>query len=512
MLRLDPSYSRTYLRRDNYSGPQLLKRIRGRFPPASLPERIDVQSESQPTPEPRTKPTMDSDDDLAIYAQPLSSDEDDDKHSNRKPSPPRKSKPESIKSQTSSPKRAATTAASSRSKRRKITDEPDLGNFIVPDKAPGAELFPEWNSSGSQKKRQFKTYAQRKGYQIPDPVEEKESVEKKPTFVVHNQIEPGSRKSTPKKAFVGAPPLPGVRDYSKDRGAKQKLAVAELPQEAAPVKEAGFRMPDLPDFASSATTVGTDIPSIFEAPISPGGSNHTRSSSSSSLSSARSPSPLEHDFELPPLSQRCPVCRKFVTDSTRLFVPENLRKLTWQKQQDFCLDHQLSEARDFWEQSKYPEIQWDDLERNRIPAKLSSLKEIISRQRSSFYLDELDHRIQEAKGNRRKIQAYLNHGVVDVAKPGYYGLKGSRIMVNAITESLTEALVDALQTDSAIRHAGVGAYVSAVLVPELTLLLVMEDMHLDDPEKGRRVLDEGSPVGVLLNPDDDHIERIEDDG
>jgi hypothetical protein len=512
MLRLDPSYSRTYLRRDNYSGPQLLKCIRGRLPPASFPERIDVQSKSQLTLEPRTKPKMDDDNDLAIYAQPLSSDEDDNKHSNRKPSPPRKSKPESTKPQASSPKRAATTAASSRSKRRKIADEPDLGNFIVPDKAPSAELFPEWNSSGSQKKRQFKTYAQRKGYQIPDPVEEKkESVEKKPVFVVHNQIEPGGRKSTPRKAFIGAPSLPGVKDDSKDPGAKQKLAVAELPQEVAPIKEAGFRMPDLPDFASSATTAGTDIPSIFEAPLSPGGRSHTRSNSSSSLSSARSPSPLEHDIELPPLSRRCPVCRKFVTDSPRLFVPENLRKLSLQKQQEFCLDHQLSEARDSWEQNKYPEIQWDDLEHNRIPGKLSSLKKIISRQRSSFYLDELDHRIQEAKGNRRKIQAYLNQGVVDVAKPGYYGLKGSRIMVNAITESLTEALVDALQTDSAIRHAGVGAYVSAVLVPELTLLLVMEDMHLEDPEKGRLVLDESSPVGLLLNPDDDHIERIEDD-
>lgn len=514
MVRTDSSQSRTYLRRDNYFGPRLLRSIRDRLS-SNFPERLDVLTKSQPTLNSRTKSKMDNGDDSAIYAQPLSSessDEDNNTHSDRKPSPPKKSKDELTKSQKSSPKRAATTAASSRSKRRKIKDELDLGNFIVPDKTPSTGLFPEWNSSGSQKKRQFKTYAQRKGYQVPDPVDGKtEFVEKKTAFVVPDQIERGSKRATPRKAFVGAPPFPGVKDENKDRGSIQKLAVAELPQETAPSKEPAFRMPDLPEFTSSATTVGTDVPSIFEAAISPGGSHHSRSTSSSSLSSARSPSPLEHDIDLPPVTGRCPVCRKFVTDSTRLFVPANLRKLSLQKQQEFCLEHQSSEARDFWEQSKYPEIRWDDLEYKRIPGKLESLKKIISRQQNSFYLDELDHRIQEAKGNRRKIQAYLSQGVVDVAKPGYYGLKGSRIMVNAITESLTEALVEALQRDSAIRHAGVGAYVSAVLVPELTLLLVMEDMHLEDPRKGRRVLDESSPVGLLLNPDDDHIERHDDD-
>ncbi|KEF59421.1 uncharacterized protein A1O9_04265 [Exophiala aquamarina CBS 119918] len=456
---------------------------------------------------------MENQDDSAIFALPVSSsDEDDNTQSDRKANLPRKSKSELPKPQTSPPKRAAATAASSRSKRRKLTDLPDIRSGNVPDKAPDTELFLEWTSSGSQKKRPPKSYAQRKVYQVPDPVEENtESTEKKLAFTVHDQIELGSKRSSSRKTFVGAPPLPGVKDENKDRESKQTLAVAKLPQEIAPSKESAFRMPGLPEFTSSATTVGTDVPSIFEAAISPGGSHDSRSTSSSSLSSARSPSPLEHDIDLPPVSRRCPACRKFVMDSTRLFVPDNLRKLSLQKQQEFCLAHQLSEARDFWEQSNYPEIHWEDLEHKRIPGKLSSLKKIIFRQQNSFYLDELDHRIQEAKGNRRKIQTYLSQGVVDVAKPGYYGLKGSRIMANAITDSLTEALVEALQTDSAIRHAGVGAYVTAVLVPELTLLLVMEDMHLGNPEKGRRVLAESSPVGLLLNPDDDHIERDDDD-
>lgn len=374
--------------------------------------------------------------------------------------------------------------------------------------APNEPLFPDsWPSSGSQKKRSTKRYGQKNNYQMPEPVSEKrESLEKTPAFVAYARIEPRDSISSSSDHFVPAPPVPRLEGTGQLRGTKQELAVADLPQVKASLGESGFRLPDfIPELMSSATTSGTDIPSIFD------GHSHTRSASSSSLSSARSPSPLEYDIDLPPISRRCPACRKFVTSTADLPIPSQLRTLSLQKQQQFCLDHQMAEAKDFWKQRNYPDIQWEDLAGVRVPQKLPSLKKVISRQRSSFYLDELDRRIQEAKGNRRKVQLYLTQGVVDVAKPGYYGLRGSRIMVNAITESLTGALVEALQKDSAIRHAGVGAYVSAVLVPELTLLLVMEDMHIDDPIKGRLVLDQSSPVGVLLHPDDDHIERTEDD-
>lgn len=516
MQRPNSSHSRTYLRKDNYLKPRLLKTIRGQ--PSSTTSslgRTKVYSKIDSTPEPPVQSEMhnDNDDDLAIYGQPVSSDEDDSNQT--KPSPRSKLNQKSNKSPISSPKRAPTTAASSRSKRRKLQDGPDLGNFVVPDNVPAVPLFPEsWNSSGSQKKRLTKTYAQRKGYQIPDPViENRESSEKTPTFVVHKQIERTAKRPTSIKTFVGAPPLPGVKNGRQSQSPKQELAIAELPQGIMPRKEPGFRMPDLPDlpdFVSSATTSATDIPSIFEAPMSPGDDSHTESESST-LSSARSLASSDYKIDLPSVNHRCPACRKFVTPTAEFPISTQLRKLPLQKQQEFCLDHQLAEAKDLWEKNGYPDIQWDDLENVRIPEKLPSLKKIISRQQSSYYLDDLDHRIQEAKGNRRKIQTYLTQGIVDVAKPGYYGLKGSRSMVNAITESLTDALVEALQTDSTIRHAGVGAYVSAVLVPELTLLLVMEDMHVDDPVEGRRILDQSSPVGVLLNPDDDHIERHEDE-
>ncbi|KAK5056189.1 hypothetical protein LTR84_012742 [Exophiala bonariae] len=451
----------------------------------------------------------DNEDYLTTYGPPLSSDEDDPNE--HKPSDPTKTKPKILQAQTSSPKRAATTAASSRSKRRKIQDEPGLSNLLVQNE-PQVDLFgPSWSSSGSQKNKRVKKYGQKNIFQQPEPVMEKtESVEKTPAFVMHALVNPIDKLPSSTKTFVPRSPV-RRQGAEQNGGTKQVLVIADLPQAKSTLGKGGFQLPDLTPGLVSSTTSSTDMPSIFEDHKSPRGHSRSRSDSSSSLSSARSPSPLDSDIDLPPVSRRCPACRKFVTYTADFPIPVQLRTLSLQKQQQFCMDHQMAEAKDFWKQSKYPDIRWADLAKDRISKKLPLLRKVISRQRSSYYLDQLDHRIQGAKGNRRKLQLYLTQGVVDVAKPGYYGLRGSRIMVNAITESLTEALVEALQTDSAIRHAGVGAYVSAVLVPELTLLLVMEDMHVNDPAKGRLLLDQSSPVGVLLYPDDDHIERTEDD-
>ena len=517
MTRIDASYSRSYLRRDNYFGERLLKHIQGRDPPAALGVATFDLSRNNTSP-PTLNSKMENEDDQEVYRQPDSSDEEDAKQSKQSTmnrsttSLLRKAKNESSTTPKPSPKRGPSTAAASRSKRRKIQDESSIDSLLLPEPVPGTELFSEFNSSSSQKRKQNRTYAQRKAFAIPEPVDVKgKAREKKPAFVKYDELElKEKRPAARKRMVIAAPPL-DERESSTKVERKRMLEIPDFPQEDEQPKGQGFRMPNLPEFASSATTIETEIASTFEAPMTPADGIHSRSNSTSSLSSARSPSPLAHDIDLPPVSQRCPICRKFVADSTKVFVPESLRKLSFKDQQHFCLQHQIAEAKDLWEQKRYPEIDWEDLEHNRIPAKISLLNQTISRERNSFYLDELDRRLKEARGSRKQIHAYLSDGIVDVAKPGYYGLKGSRIMVSAITEILTDSLVAALQTDSAIRNVGAGAYISSVLVPELTLLLVMEDLNLKDPNKGRQVLDESSHVGVLLNPDDEHIERTEDD-
>lgn len=53
---------------------------------------------------------------------------------------------------------------------------------------------------------------------------------------------------------------------------------------------------------------------------------------------------------------------------------------------------------------------------------------------------------------------------------------------------------------------------TVVLVPELTVMLVKDDMSLENDEEARAVLKESSNIGDLLNKEeDDHVERDEEE-
>ncbi|OAL28202.1 hypothetical protein AYO20_09530 [Fonsecaea nubica] len=499
MTRPNASYSRTYLTRENYRGPTLLRSIRG------------AESHEQ-SPSPNMK-TDSLEEERLIYAPPdSSSDEDDDLPRKPAQSLPNARKGKTLKPSSPPTKRTASTAASTRPKRRKLRDEPALEPLRTLEDATLDDPFPGWTSSGSQKRKPSKNYANRKFFQKLEPIESVAQPERKgPGFVSYAEVE-GRQEKASKTTFIHVaevPVLDGVKGKIKQR---QEIDIPSLPAEISDHHKPDIHIPEMPDFSSSG---GTDNLVSFDVD-SPRAAGRARSGSTSSLSSVDDMFLLVHndEFKVEPeprtVGVRCPVCEKPVRDTISVFVPDNLRTMPFQQQQKFCSQHRLAEARGQWEERGYPKLDWEKLESFRIPKKTLELERVISRQRSSYYLDELDAKIKAAKGNRRTIRHYLNEGLIDVAKPGYYGPKGARIMVHAITESLSKTLNKALQSDPALRAAGVGAYVSAVLVPELTLQLVMEDMRLPTAKEGRRVLDESTDIGVLLNPDDDHVERRHD--
>lgn len=69
-------------------------------------------------------------------------------------------------------------------------------------------------------------------------------------------------------------------------------------------------------------------------------------------------------------------------------------------------------------------------------------------------------------------------------------------------------------TDKLISVHGVAGFVQAVLVPELTVMLVTEDMDVDD-EDARKILRESTEIGDLLNKEEeDYVDRpveVDDD-
>ncbi|KAK5213550.1 hypothetical protein LTR41_001129 [Exophiala xenobiotica] len=482
MNRPNPSYSKTFLTRKNYRGPTLLRTVLGRNTALAFASDsgINTDKESAVMQKRRTEDDLE-----AIYGPPASSDDEDS-------NPDLETKAgfplQTTKSPTRSPpKRPATTAATSRSKRRKLKDRDSIDMIDVanPPDIQDAWLGSQNSQKGSQKRKLKQTYAGRKCFEKPeavDMVEEKPSLKQK--FVSYEEIEKPGNGLKIRGDYIGVAPLPENLSTKAASRPNKALDIADLPQALRTRKDTDFRMPELPDITSSATTSATDILSVFEDALS-SNSKRQRSGSTSSLSSVDSMFILENEADMneqiEPVEDRvrCPV----------------------------------ADAKELWEQRCYPDVDWEELEKSRIPAHLHSLKKLINRQTSSVYLDELDKKVKAAKGNQKAIRQYLREGVVEVAKPGYYGPKGTRIMVTAITEALTETLKEALQSDAVLRTAGVGGYVSAVLVPALTLRLVMEDMLLadDDVVEGRRVLEESTNIGVLLNPDDDHIEREDDD-
>ena len=52
--------------------------------------------------------------------------------------------------------------------------------------------------------------------------------------------------------------------------------------------------------------------------------------------------------------------------------------------------------------------------------------------------------------------------------------------------------------DPLFRRVGVADYVNAILVPELTVMLIMEDMRVGEKE-ARTIFYEGARLGELLN-------------
>lgn len=206
----------------------------------------------------------------------------------------------------------------------------------------------------------------------------------------------------------------------------------------------------------------------------------------------------------------CPLCHERV-DSLHLEKFNFGRRLNFRDQQRFCHEHKVREARNIRRERHYPDIDWADLTNTQITKYIPVLRDILQRAIPSYYRDQLDAAMVEGTGSRKTLQRYLKEGVVDVAKHGYYGPKGARVVGHAITTHMATELNLELKNDKVARAAGVGGYVNAVLVPDLIVRLVMDDMKLQDQAQARNVLSESSGIGTLLNGDDEVLIRQKDE-
>ncbi|KAJ8071566.1 hypothetical protein OCU04_001889 [Sclerotinia nivalis] len=182
---------------------------------------------------------------------------------------------------------------------------------------------------------------------------------------------------------------------------------------------------------------------------------------------------------------RCPMCNELVAaEDLEAFGEMNTRK-----QEKFCLSHQRKSARSNWKVKGYPDIDWTILD-SRIANHHAFIKRIIGGA-SCHSRDILDEKIRTGK-DRNLMKTTTN------LTPGYYGSRGLRLMSENIMHKFTPKLKERAPIDRLIAARGPTAFVESVVVPELTVLLIKEDMKVDD-EEAREILKESCEMGDLVN-------------
>ncbi|KAL8846336.1 MAG: hypothetical protein Q9221_008576 [Calogaya cf. arnoldii] len=219
--------------------------------------------------------------------------------------------------------------------------------------------------------------------------------------------------------------------------------------------------------------------------------------SSSSLSSAPEIEELDaldfHDGVLkaqPPSSpkSKCPLCNS------------NIRQ-----QAVFCKAHKIRSAQDLWRKKGYPAIEWKEFQA-RLPRYGDALVGILNGTYTSFYRNVLDEQVKS--GKRTVKQSMMVGDDQEGLKMGYYGTKGQRILMDYLMARFASRIRRLAGTDRLVSAAGVAGFVQGVLVPELAVMLVKDDMHVDE-EHARVILKESSDIGNLLNEEEDEVIKDE---
>ncbi|KAL7272859.1 hypothetical protein RUND412_004324 [Rhizina undulata] len=183
----------------------------------------------------------------------------------------------------------------------------------------------------------------------------------------------------------------------------------------------------------------------------------------------------------------------------------NLRRIKMAKWSEICCRHKKSALHKEWEEKGYPEIDWSNL-KTRVIKYRCLLVGIIENNIPSPFRKVFAQQQKETGGNVAKLlkrDAQLQY-------PGYYGPRGSNILLHTITMDLGTKVGNAAKSDALIRRGGVAAFIQTVLVPELAVRLIMEDMKAGE-ETARKILEESRDIGEKLHMEEALTDIYDDD-
>ena len=394
-------------------------------------------------------------------------------------------------------------------KRLHLVDSEDLETAALPTNP----LQDEWSvaMSSSQGRKRKAVYGSQKSQPSSGSRQE---------FSVPSEVKSVAQGSRGTRFSI---PSPNKPSRSGPKARTQRLEVVSPPKKKAGPPPA-FTLPDEVEPGSRSTSIGSSSAAVvFDIPES----NLTEqllsaSTSIDSLTSLGTFGDIQknlfetdmaelHTEELAEdLTPRCPLCSAPVSRS-HLEEFNYSRRMNIRMQQRFCQSHKRLDALAAAESRGYPsKIDWEHSIKTRIGKQMRHLTKVLMRKIPSHYRTKLEE--AAATDNARvSLRRYLRDGYQEVVHPGYYGPKGQRIFTHEITTHMSKALKEALRKDKIIRAAEVGGYISAVLLPELTLRLVMEDQGLADDKvtAALQILEESTQAGIdLWGLEDEEDERV----
>lgn len=194
----------------------------------------------------------------------------------------------------------------------------------------------------------------------------------------------------------------------------------------------------------------------------------------------------ENDYVLT-MTQRacCPMCNEPVN----LAELRAVGRMNTRQQEKFCRGHRKRTAKDDWGLRNYPEIDWASLD-SRISKHHTFIRDLINGKDSHYRSIQTEKVIT---GQDRTLMKMTSNLI-----PGYYGSRGLSMITNNVMKHFTELIQKRMMEDRLMSARGWTPYVQSVLVPEVAVLLIKEDMHVDI-ERAREILNESVGLGELLN-------------
>lgn len=204
---------------------------------------------------------------------------------------------------------------------------------------------------------------------------------------------------------------------------------------------------------------------------------------------------------------KCPLCENLVQPSYYWDFWKGKGTKTMHLQKQFCRLHTEHDALALYKQKGYPEIDWELLPA-RVENYHSQLIALLKGDVESHYRDS--HAQKAEAGERPNVREMMASNADLETKTGYYGPRGRRAMMEAITTQLADVIRECAEKDKVVNFGGFANFVLRVLVPELTIRLVIEDCGCSE-QMAKEIIQESGELGGLVHDEIEDMVRVESD-